>query len=91
MKVVDEDIKKTKSKPPFKGYRHTHPSFGRIRVANCQGNMHLFGSEVQTRSFISLTVSECEVAQDLGQNWYHAKNVITEVYMTPVQYAELIT
>lgn len=86
--MLDVDIKKEESNRD--GWKYSHPSFGRVRIGHCTGDVHLFGSEVRTHSFVSLTVSECEVTQDLGRNWYYSNTEIVEAWMTPVQYAEMI-
>ncbi|MFM9815939.1 hypothetical protein ACKI16_46630, partial [Streptomyces scabiei] len=51
----------------------------------------LFGSNTNSNSIISIKISNAEVRQDLGRNWYYDTNVITEINMTTIQYAEMIS
>lgn len=90
----NENIIKTKRDDHMSGYTYTHPSFGLISVNNTQvggGGTQLFGSETFNNSYVSIKIKECEVTQDLGKNWYFGKKILTEVSMTPVQYAEMIS
>jgi len=75
----------------MEGLNHEHPSFGMVSVSQMQGGVRLFGSEVSVSSFIKLSISHANVTQDLGSNWYSTSESITEVWMTPVQYAEMIS
>ncbi len=90
--MLDEEIEISKSRSPMKkGLTYDHPCFGRIKINHIQGDTRLFGSEISTRNPVSITVSSCEVTQDLGRNWYFSKDEIVEAWLTPVQYAELIS
>lgn len=95
MKQVDEQVK---IEYGAKGYgkgedvTYSHPSYGMVKVARHTGNFkELFGSEVENSSAICLTISSAEVTQDLGDNWYHARDLVCEAFLTPIQYAELIS
>jgi hypothetical protein len=46
---------------------------------------------VKVDSLISLQISGASVRQDLGTEWYASENEIIQVYLTPVQYAEMIS
>lgn len=88
----DFEITATESTHPFTGMQYTHPSFGMISVIRqTGGSTPLFGSEISSSTTMNIQISECEVRQDLGRNWYYDRKIITEVQMTPVQYSEMIT
>lgn len=71
---------------------YSHSSYGMIKVGRHMGNFNdLFGSEVNNSSAICINISEAELTQDLGDNWYHATNTICEAYLSPTQYAEMIS
>ena len=90
--VTDEEIQCTDS-TLGDGKKYTHPSYGMVRIARQSGGSStpLFGAEIESNSQICIEISEGDVTQNLGRNWYHAKNTICEVIMSPVQYAELIS
>jgi len=71
------------------GFSYTHPSFGMISVSRMSSSHgeRLFGSEIKTNNMMRIEIGECKVSQDLGKNWYFQQNTLTEVIMTPVQYA----
>lgn len=92
--MYDEDIKtEDKSTSSIGGLEHSHESFGMVSVSRVSSShpQKLFGSEVGTNNLMKLTVSKASVNQNLGRNWYHSKDDIVEVYLTPVQYAEMIS
>jgi hypothetical protein len=51
----------------------------------------LFGSSVRTNTVISLEICESEVDRHLNQDWHHPKKTVVELWMTPAQFAEMIT
>jgi hypothetical protein len=87
----DVEITTVKAKHPHKGDTHIHPCFGKISVNRITGRANLFATSIENSSFMSVTISECEVTQDLGRNWYMPKKEIVEAWLSPVQYAELIS
>jgi len=88
--MIDEEIKVTEG-DRHEGVSYNHPSFGMMRVAKVTGNYKGFGTEIENTGFIEITISGCEVSQNLGTNWYFAKDQKVLVRMSPVQYAEMIT
>lgn len=73
------------------GEQYSHPSYGLIRVNRCQGSQQHFGSDVDASTSMRLTISEANVTHNLGRSWYHDNKMVTEVNMTAVQYAEMIS
>ncbi len=73
--------------------RSTHPSFGLIgvsRVTSSRGET-MFGSSIKHGSFMKLTIKRAEHVRSLATDWYHGREVLAEVYLSPTQFAEMIT
>ena len=85
---VKDDLSKTGDS---KEITYNHESFGMAKISHITGNSKTFGSEIESSSMIELTISGCEVTQDLGQNWYHPNKCIAKVRFSAVQFAEFIT
>jgi hypothetical protein len=64
--------------------------FSRINAGGLRGHV-LFGSSVACDQIIQLSIMEGEVSRDLSQDWVHGHKNIVEVWMTPAQFAELLT
>lgn len=66
---------------------------GMIGWSRCSssGSIPLFGTEIKTSSPIKLEIRRAEEIRELSRNWYHPKNQIIEVEMTPIQWAEFLT
>jgi hypothetical protein len=65
--------------------------FDRISIGGLNGHV-LFGSSVACDQLISLKISQAEVARNLSEDWVHGDiGPIIEVWLTPSQFAELIT
>lgn len=89
---VDVEVKSTPSTHPMEGITHEHPCFGMIHVSRRYGRTEdLFGCEVAHENVMCIGISSAQVTQDLGKNWYYAKDTIAEVEMSGVQYAEMIS
>jgi hypothetical protein len=71
----------------------THPAYGVAVFSRAQGNPgKLFGSSLRDhRSFVILSIRSAERYHDTGRDWIHPKNVVTEVYFSAAQFAQLIT
>lgn len=89
--IHEEEVKVEKNTRPHEGYQYSHPSYGRISVSRINGKTELFGTDLQHSNFMRLTISTATCGQDLGRNWYNEEEVVTEVYMSCVQYAEMIS
>ena len=93
--TVDEAITVEEGTAHRKGSLiYKHPSYGMIHLSRqtCSGEgTPLFGAKHPSTNMISLTIEKAQNTQDLGKNWYYGYEDVTEVLMTPVQYAELIS
>jgi len=90
---TDVEIKREEDTLHKEDYRYSHPSYGMISVHRQHGGYPepLFGSAIDSNTQIAITIKEAEVTQSLGKNWYHGRKTITEVLLTPIQYADLIS
>jgi len=74
------------------GLEYSHPSYGKVSVSRTTGRKRdLFGSELGHNSTIRLAIHTSCCRQDLGRNWIHDKDLVVEIEMSPVQYAEMIS
>lgn len=71
----------------------THPSFGLASFSRVNGySGFMFGSDVQSESYIELTISPAERVQGDFRLYYHSnRSSIVKVKMTQTQFAELLT
>ena len=94
--TLDEPIKAVKEEGNHKegSVTYTHPSYGMVSISRqtCSGDgLPLFGAKHPSSTVMSLTIELAQNNQHLSRNWYYGKETITEILMTPVQYAELIS
>lgn len=91
--MLDTEIKVKECDGAMQGFNYKHESFGMIRIAQTQsgGGIKTFGSEAESTGLIEFEITNCDVTQDLGQNWYHASKTIAHIVMSSIQYAELIS
>jgi hypothetical protein len=71
-----------------------HPSFGVINVSRgvCSSKMNLFGSSIQQRSYIQLSISKAVLARHTNRDWIRSEGVpIVSIYLSPSQFADAIT
>ena len=69
-----------------------HPSYGMLSFHRVRGAATpLFGSSIQHRDTIRLTLKEGEVKRSLHTDWYFGGKQLFEVEMSLSQFAELIT
>lgn len=69
-----------------------HPSYGMLSFHRVTGApTPLFGSSIQHKDTIRLTLKEGEVKRDLHTDWYFGGKQLFEVEMSLSQFAELIT
>ena len=52
---------------------------------------NLFGTEIKTGNPITLRINKAEEIRDLSRNWYHSKEQIVEIELSPLQWAEFLT
>lgn len=67
-----------------------HPSFGMISVSRVHGKTDLFAVDYPQGHFISLTISTGRMYRRYGTEYFHADKEVIEVYMSEVQYAQMI-
>lgn len=80
------------SDKPNKDIRH--PSFGVINVSRgvCSERMNLFGSSIQQKTFIQLSISKAVLARHSTRDWIRSEGVpIVSIYLSPSQFADAIT
>lgn len=69
-----------------------HDSYGAISLSRMSSTgMNLFGSSINNTSPIALRINEAEEDESYGSTKHRQGKRIIEVYMSPNQYAELIT
>lgn len=69
------------------------PYMGNISWAKCSSSSPrpLFGTDIETRSPIRLTISEAEQTRSLCRNRFFARKSIVEIELSPLQWAEFLT
>lgn len=87
---MDENKKVEKTKL---GVRTTHPSYGTLLFSrkSSGGKTPLFGSSIQHRDTICMTLHHASIERGLNRDWIHGDKVIAEVEMSYSQFAEAIT
>lgn len=73
-----------------------HESYGivglsRVTCGAAGGGINLFGSSIRQSEVIALRLATARVQREVGRNWYSADKHIIEVYLSPNQFAELVT
>lgn len=70
-----------------------HPSFGQIEVTrcHCSGKTSLYGSSLSQHQTIRVTLYRSQLGRMLNKNWYHTKERLFEIEMSPTQWAEFIS
>jgi hypothetical protein len=76
--------------------RHTeynHESFGMVGISrvSSSGAHEFFGSSIRCNNWISLTIRRGIMGRDINHDWYHGKEELIEIALTPSQFAEMIT
>ena len=70
----------------------THPAYGMLSFSRRSGGKQsLFGSSIEHKDVIAMTLRHGEVTRNLSSDWYHGTEVIAEVEMSYAQFAEAIT
>jgi len=78
------------------GVRYSDPAmvmvgFSRQTHGGGGDGISLFGSSIKNNNVISLHIYQAEVKRDLSQDWYHTREPIIEILLSPLQFAELLT
>ena len=71
----------------------THESYGMLSFSRVQhgGNTHLFGSSIEHRDTIQMSLTRGRVSRQLNTDWYYGGDEIVRVEMSGNQFADLIT
>ena len=69
-----------------------HESWGMIGFYHTQGGARqLFGSDVSNRNTICLRIKHAKKQRELGRDWTMGEDLICEVELSSLQFAELLT
>jgi len=68
-----------------------NPAFGTVSVHRVQGSTRLFGSTVDHNHFISLKVHTAVQKRQLHRDQVHSDREIVEVWMSSVQFSEMLS
>jgi hypothetical protein len=73
--------------------REVHPAYGQLEIGrgSSSNRVPLYGTSNQCRETIRLVIHESEVVRNLSRYWYHTRDPIIEIEMSPAQWAEAIT
>lgn len=83
------DYKKTNG---HLGERTQHPSYGSLSFSRVSGgNKVLFGSSIQHKDTILLTLRHADIKRGLNTDWIFGDKIIAEAEMSYPQFAEAIT
>ncbi|MCF5374501.1 hypothetical protein [Pseudomonas syringae] len=92
----------TKQKPSIvantghiKGERYTHPAYGQISVVKSSvgssGGTELFGSSLNHRNVLTITLSTAYMERNLNQDWIHGDRQIVSFQMSESQWATFVS
>jgi hypothetical protein len=71
--------------------RYKHESFGLLQFNRVTGTSKFFGSEATLNNYITLRLSSAVKERDNAQDWYFPEKVLSEIKLTEMQFASLIT
>ena len=78
----------------MEGTKETHESYGMVGLTRRYGGggyHNLFGSSIGHSSTMALTIKRCEKQRDLNRDWYHGIDLLIQIELSPVQFAEMVT
>lgn len=76
----------------MKKQNETHESWGVVGFYRNYGSeRELFGSDVTNHNTIRLAIKQAKKQRDLGRDWTMGDNLICEVELSALQFAELLT
>lgn len=72
---------------------YTHPAYGTVELSriSCNPPMTLFGSDVKHGNFIALRINTAKKYSDGNHDFIHSDKQLVEVYLSGVQFGELLT
>ena len=69
-----------------------HESYGLVQFNRINGQFrNLFGTNVDSNNAIALRIKRAQVDRHLNHNWYHERDELIEVILSPNQFSELLT
>ncbi len=71
--------------------RHTHESFGQIRIGRTHGKSRFYGSELEQDNYITMEISNSEVKRSLTSEYFFPTKLLLRLRMSANQFAEAIT
>lgn len=70
----------------------THPSFGMIGWSRVQGTFKdLYGSSIKHSNAITLKIHASYLGRELSRDWFHSRELLIEVDLSPNQFSDFIT
>lgn len=72
---------------PMEGERYQHPAYGTISLmkGTCgQEGMELFGSDLNHRSVLTITLSTAHLDRHLNRDWVHSEREVVSFHMSEV-------
>lgn len=88
------EAKRAESRTPqVSDWDEEHPSYANIEInrMQCGRPQNLFGSPVKHSQIICLKISSCKATRSLNDTHYFSGKHYIEVWLSPVQLADLIT
>lgn len=79
---------------PMEGERYTHPAYGQISVMKgnlSQGGMELFGSDLNHRSVLTITISTAHLDRHLNRDWIRSDRDVVSFHMSEAQWASFVS
>lgn len=75
------------------GDRFTHPAYGQIGASRvtCSGGVVLYGSDVDHRSYVRITIRRSELVRSLSMDSAYAGDEIVEVDLSEAQWATFVS
>lgn len=74
------------------GEKTSHPAYGMLQFSRRTGGAtHLFGSSIEHKDTIAMTLRHGEITRGLNSDWFYGDKIIVEVEMSYSQFAEAIT
>jgi hypothetical protein len=70
-----------------------HPAYGLVRMGVRTGGVpHLFGSDIEHKQRITISICHAELHRALSHDWVHSKGLpVVEIELSHSQFAEFIT
>lgn len=79
---------------PMDGQRYTHPAYGTVSVLKGKAwgdGVELFGSELNHRKVITITLNTAHLDRHLNRDWIHSENQVCSFHMSESQWASMVS